>query len=422
MANFDLIGSLTPGFKLGSSLRRGFDDRKKQALGAQQREVLGGLRSRSLGLGGETSEQKHRALTEMAAISPEKTKELQSVIASLSAPRLASIKEDTRLMSQGAASVKGMAPEQRPAALQNLSQTFAANGHPKLAAGAAKMAQLGPEELDIALNNSQNLGRETEKIIASQEKASGVGAQADFAKGKEFITKDKDGNLILNTSVFNKRTGKQEIGRSPITEELVNTLGDTGDEESLRIIADAGGKTAASAKAALSVKAAQDAFEQVVTIDAGIRLLDEGIAELESGADVGILDKFLPSIKEASSRFDNVADRMGLQVVSSVTFGALSAGELKVAMDTAVPPNLDNKQLAKWFKDRKAAQTKLRKFYIDIAKQASEEGKTPAEIMVEIEDRNIAKNKGDQAAAIEWAKQNPNDPRAIKIMQRIGGK
>ena len=90
---------------------------------------------------------------------------------------------------------------------------------------------------------------------------------------------------------------------------------------------------------------------------------------------------------------------MGLQVVSSVTFGALSAGELKVAMDTAVPPNLDNKQLAKWFRDRQAAQTKLRGFYIDIAKQASEEGKTPAEIMIEIEDKKSSTNKKEEATA-----------------------
>jgi len=224
---------------------------------------------------------------------------------------------------------------------------------------------------------------------------------ADFTKGKEFITKDKDNNLILNTSVFNKRTGKQEIGQSPITEQLVDTLGDTGDEKSLRIISDSGGKAGAAAKAKLSVKAAQDAFEQVVIIDAGISLLDEGIAELEAGADVGIIDKFLPSIKAASSRFDNVAARMGLQVVSSVTFGALSAGELKVAMDTAVPPNLDNKQLSAWFKKRKEAQSKLRGFYIDIAKQASEEGKTPAEIMIDIENKKkSSKQKGGEKAKV----------------------
>lgn len=163
----------------------------------------------------------------------------------------------------------------------------------------------------------------------------------------------------------------------------------------------AGLKAAAQDKAKLSVKAAQDAFEQVVTIDAGITLLDEGIAALEGGADVGILDKFAPSIKESSVRFDNVARRMGLQVVSSVTFGALSQGELELAMDTAVPKSLDDKQLIKWFRDRKAAQTKLRGFYIDIARQASEEGKTPAEIMIGIEaKKKSSKKKGGGKAKV----------------------
>ena len=131
--------------------------------------------------------------------------------------------------------------------------------------------------------------------------------------------------------------------------------------------------------------------------------------------------------KAASSRFDNVAQRMGLQVVQSVTFGALSAGELKVAMDTAVPPNLDNKELVAWFQKRKDAQLKLRKFYVDIAEKASVEGKTPAEIMIEIEDKNklkkiksIQASGGENNEALKWANENPDDPKAAAIKERLG--
>ena len=204
MANVDLIGSLSPGLRLGAGIRGAVEEKKQAALGAQQRELLGGLRRRSLGLGGETSEQKQQALTEFAAISPEKTKELQSVIEGLDAPRLASIKLDSELMSRASASVKGMAPEQRPAALQNISQTFAANGHPKLAAGAAKMAQLGPDELDIALTNNQNLGRATEKIIAGREDK----IQTDFRKEERQQAKTTVNRLTKRATDINSSFDK----------------------------------------------------------------------------------------------------------------------------------------------------------------------------------------------------------------------
>ncbi len=419
-----LTGELGAGLRLGQGLGQMASQRQQQRLGAQQQELLGGLRRQGLGLGaGQRTDVRRQA----AELGPDALKQLDAAFSQFDAPQLERKKQDSRLMSTGAATILGKPPEQRPAALIALANNFESTGNPKLAAGTRNLAQMNPEELNNSLLFNQNLGLKIDEIIRSREKVLGIGAESDFSKGKEFVTKDKYGNLKLNTSSFNKRTGKSVVNRTPIDEELVNQLGEKGEEQTLRLIEEAGGKSSAVAKATLSVKAADQAANQVITIDKGIALLDEGIAELEAGADVGIIDKFLPSIKEASSRFDNVANRMGLQVVSSVTFGALSAGELKVAMATAIPPNLDNKQLAKWFKDRKSSQQKLRGFYIEIARKASEEGKTPAEIMIEIEDKNklkkiksIQASGGENNEALKWANENPDDPKAAAIKERLG--
>ena len=366
------------------------DARKQQRLAAQQQEMLGGLRRTGLGLApGQRQDVRRQA----AELGPEQLASLDKTFKQFDSPRLDSLKEDNRLMSVSSASVLNRPPEQRQAALLDFADKFENSGNPKLAQGARDLANLDPQSLETSLINNQDTALKVGAIIENRQKALGK-AGPGFEKGTAKVTKDKQGNLFFSSEVFDKASGQTVLQRTPINDQLVNSLGETGDQESLRKIAEAGGTSGAQAKAKLSVKAADEAIQQVVTIDAGISLLDEGIKELQSGADVGILDKFLPSIKESSARFDNVADRMGLQVVQSVTFGALSAEELKVAMATAVPPNLDNKQLEKWFTDRKDAQTKLRKFYFNIAKKASEEGKTPAEIVIEAEGKKGVQTVG----------------------------
>jgi len=419
------------GFQLGTGIRQLGEQRKAQQLGAQQRELLGGFIRTGLGQApGERTEVRRQTAGQLG---PEALKKLDETLTQFDAPQLAKVKEENDRFVNASTNALQFNNAQLPQGLIETASAFDRLGGPANQKAAnqtrqlAELAKRNPEAARAQLTALQNSALTAQQAISNRQKNLGLGAEADFTKGKEFVTKGKNNSLILNTSTFNKRTGKSEINRTPITEKLVNELGETGSEETLRLIEQAGGKSGAQARATLSVKAADEAAKQVVTIDAGVRLLDEGITELKAGADVGILDKFLPSIKEASSRFDNVADRMGLQVVQSVTFGALSAGELRVAMATAVPPNLDNKQLVTWFEDRKAAQLKLRSFYVDIARKASQEGKTPAEIMIEIEDEKAKKavkkaSAGQNKAALEWAKANPNDPRAAVILRNIGAK
>jgi len=54
---------------------------------------------------------------------------------------------------------------------------------------------------------------------------------------------------------------------------------------------------------------------------------------------------------------------MALDVVGATTFGALSAGELALAKDVALPTGLDTDELLVFLDKRKAAQQKLRDYY-----------------------------------------------------------
>tara|TARA_R110000751_G_scaffold73408_1_gene148446 strand:+ start:23117 stop:24259 length:1143 start_codon:yes stop_codon:yes gene_type:complete len=103
----------------------------------------------------------------------------------------------------------------------------------------------------------------------------------------------------------------------------------------------------------------KESFGELKNIRSSIGTIDEAIAALDKGAETGYVDKWLPSFKEATLSLENAAQRMGLDVISATTFGALSEGELRLAMDTAMPRNFQPKELKKWLTDRKAAKTKL---------------------------------------------------------------
>jgi len=117
----------------------------------------------------------------------------------------------------------------------------------------------------------------------------------------------------------------------------------------------------------LSKKQAEQSAEQLDTnlqaaagLDKQISILEEAHTALMGGAESGALSRYAPSIKKETIQLENAAKRLGLGVISSVTFGALSASELKVAMDTALPLHLSEEDLKAHIKEKQAALTKIR--------------------------------------------------------------
>jgi hypothetical protein len=122
----------------------------------------------------------------------------------------------------------------------------------------------------------------------------------------------------------------------------------------------AAGGTAAAAIAGGEAAVAQGvaAYEAYRNISGNIGSIDRAIAALDAGGKSGAFDALLPDITVASAELRNAMDSMGLDVIGAVTFGALSEAELKLAMETAVPRNLDEPQLREWLVARRVAQEK----------------------------------------------------------------
>jgi hypothetical protein len=135
---------------------------------------------------------------------------------------------------------------------------------------------------------------------------------------------------------------------------------------------------AARAAAESAIKASGDAFESLAKVNTNIANIDDAIAAIDAGAQTGAVQSFLPSVRASSVALDNVQRRMGLDVIGAVTFGALSKGELDLALDTALPTKLGPLELKKWLIDKKTAQQKLAKYLDEAAIYLGTPGNTRA--------------------------------------------
>ena len=96
-------------------------------------------------------------------------------------------------------------------------------------------------------------------------------------------------------------------------------------------------------------------FEELNRTAKSMALYDQAIAEIDAGAKSGAIQKFLPSMRESSIRLDNVADQLGLNILSTFK-GSQTEKELVVSFDIAVPKSLDEDDLREWLVDQKEKQ------------------------------------------------------------------
>ncbi len=107
-------------------------------------------------------------------------------------------------------------------------------------------------------------------------------------------------------------------------------------------------------------KKGEEVFAQFNLIDDQIQDFRR-IGELvDDGAKTGFIQKYLPSTKAATTELRAIAGKMGIDIINSATFGALSATELNLALSIAFDQNLTGDALVEYIQDKIAAQTKLR--------------------------------------------------------------
>jgi hypothetical protein len=203
----------------------------------------------------------------------------------------------------------------------------------------------GPDGTIWAMNDK---GEVTVKDITGKT-LEGEEAKKAWLKSKEY------GIQIAEDTNYSRETGKlsaQKGTKAEIAEEV----------------------KAAEKGAEVAINKSKEFADQYEKIQNNIRTLDEGINIIEKGMKegkdlgVGPLRRYLPKWGATANQLKNVSNRLGLNVVSSVTFGALSEKELEMATQTAMPTSLKGSELLQWMKDRKAAQEKLSGYLSEAAR------------------------------------------------------
>jgi len=136
-----------------------------------------------------------------------------------------------------------------------------------------------------------------------------------------------------------------------------------------------GGEAAATVKAATqAITVSKDIFDNRTKILSNMNNIDRAISAIDAGAKTGLVYNLLPNISQESAELKNALDGMGLDVISAITFGALSEKELKLAMDVAAPRNLSPQELKAWLVERRDAQQKVADMMLNAAEFLSTPG------------------------------------------------
>ena len=112
----------------------------------------------------------------------------------------------------------------------------------------------------------------------------------------------------------------------------------------------------------------------------------------------GLITRFFPDISVEAAELRNARNALGLDVIGSVTFGALSAGELELALSQGLPLGLNEPQLLEYIERRELALKKYRQSLMEAANIYADPDKNMRDYLdsiSEVEVNNPYRSKSD---------------------------
>ena len=290
----------------------------------------------------------------------------------------------------------------------------------------------------------------TPENIATANQFKDMGKQSLLsARGKELqgwqsfapqITVDPEsGEQYFNIPQSNRQTGESRVQRVLVEDIIANNQGLTPDQQiqqtggtafakakqqALGEVSVAPQTAAAAAEQSRQVKMSEfqqatsvNAFKQAAAIDSQLGKVDKAIEALNNGAESGIVSRNLPSFKPATVQLEEAAKELGIDVINSATFGALSATELKLALDTALPLNLDEDELLPYLQDKKDAMIKLRNEMDRMGAFLSEKGNTVSKWRELQKEENAARGSSQATPTITTQAQFDALPKGASFIE-----
>lgn len=154
----------------------------------------------------------------------------------------------------------------------------------------------------------------------------------------------------------------------------------------------------------------RESFEQLKVADKTIDTMNQMITQIEKGANTGRFSNLFPSVNAATIELENLANQLGLNVVAATTFGALSESELRLALQTGAPTNMDESDLKDWLVRKRDAQLKLRQ---ELRRMAVTLGRGKTTLSEYLEDSGYKEGAAQDSGTQEIGVQDESDPLGI---------
>ncbi len=120
-----------------------------------------------------------------------------------------------------------------------------------------------------------------------------------------------------------------------------------------------------------AMKAGQEAFVAAERSTGTIDTLNRALDSLAAGGESGFIQSYLPSFNAATTTLRQAATEMGIDLIQSATFGALSESELKLALSSTIDLNLPPAELRQLLRDKIRVQKILRDELMKKARELS---------------------------------------------------
>lgn len=215
-------------------------------------------------------------------------------------------------------------------------------------------------------------GNKTSQAVIAQLRNMGENEAADIVEANPAVAKEVLTQIVQSKYARKASPTASGVQIDPKTGQMFQVVFDPATNKNVRVNVE--GAYGETPQAIATREASQQALMagQKMASDKGAAVfaragsLGEQISKLQrardlvkGGAQTGVIRSLLPSFDAATAELRSIGNSLGIDIINSATFGALSEKELSLALSTGLDLSLQGEALQKHIEDKINAQEKL---------------------------------------------------------------
>lgn len=215
-------------------------------------------------------------------------------------------------------------------------------------------------------------GNKTSQAVIAQLRNMGENEAADIVAANPAVAKEVLTQIVQSKYARKASPTASGVQIDPQTGQMFQVVFDPATNKNVRLNVE--GATGETPKDIASREATQQAllagqkmasekgaavFSRAGSLGEQINKLQRARDLVREGAQTGVIRSLLPSFDAATAELRAIGNSLGIDIINSATFGALSEKELSLALSTGLDLSLQGEALQKHIQDKISAQEKL---------------------------------------------------------------